>query len=127
MKTILASLVLLGLPLWAGEVSGRVELPKGETVPAGAVVLVEVRDVSSADAKLMLVARRELRDVAGKSEVPFSVSYDDKKIKADNAYAVSCRVTQKGKLLFINDEHVPVLTHGGKTKDVEVPVKKAGG
>lgn len=126
MKTILCVLGLLAAPVWAGEVAGEVRLPKGEAVPAGAVVLVEVRDVSTADAKAMLMGRREYRDAAGKSVVPFGVSFEDKKFNSANAYAVSCRVTQKGKLLFINDEHVAVLTHGGKTKDVVVPVKKSG-
>ena len=125
MKKSLALVTLL-VPLafgaWAGEVSGRVRLPAGQSVPADSVVLVELRDVSVADARAMLVSKKEIRDATGKAEVPFAIGYDDARIKGGNSYAISARVTQKGKLLFINDTHTPVLGHGGKARDVEVAV-----
>lgn len=109
----------------AGNVDGTVKLSGGDTVPVGAVVQVELRDVSKADAGAMLIGKQDIRDAAGKSEIPFSVGYDDKKIKGDNTYGVSCRVVQKGKLLFINKGHISVITRGGKTSGVDVPVSKA--
>lgn len=124
-RIALSLALLLTCAAQAGEVSGRVRLPAGQSVPADAIVLVELRDVSVADARAMLVAKKEIRDAAGKSEVPFSLGYDDARVKSGNSYAVSSRVTQKGKLLFINDTHVPVITGGAKSRDVVVAVASA--
>jgi len=108
----------------AANVSGNVQIPAGSTVPSGAVVQVELRDVSRADAAAMLIGSKSIRDAAGKGTVPFSVAYDTAKINQGNTYAVSARITQKGKLLFINDTQIPVITRGSPVKDVSVPVTK---
>lgn len=120
-------LCLLPLAAFAGHVGGTVKLPGGESVPAGAVVQIELRDLSQSDAGAMLIGKQELRDAAGKAAVPFSVAYDDKKIKGDNAYGLSCRIVQKGRLLFFNKDHIAVITRGGKTSGIELavsPVKR---
>lgn len=115
-----------GLPLavWAGAVSGRVRLPDGETIPPSATVQVELRDVSKLDAGTMLVGKIELHDGGGKNDTHFEIKYDDKKISSNNAYAVSCRIVAKGKLLFYNDAHTPVITRGAPVKGIELPVTK---
>lgn len=119
---MLAAAALLPTALFAGEVSGRIKLPVGETIPAGANVQVELRDVSRADAASMLVGKADVKDGGGKPEAAFTVKYDDAKLLPENSYAVSCRITHKGKLLFINDTHVPVLTRNAPAKNVELPV-----
>lgn len=126
MKKILLSFLVLSAPfaVLAGKLSGKVRLPAGEMIPPGANVQVELRDVSKADALAMLLGKCDVRDGGGKAEASFEIGYDDKRIADGNAYAVSCRITHKGKLLFINDAHVPVLTHGAPKKDVELPVTK---
>jgi uncharacterized lipoprotein YbaY len=41
---------------------------------------------------------------------------------------MSVRITDAdGKLLFINDTHIPVITRGNPTKEVEVAVITVGG
>jgi putative lipoprotein len=115
---------LLPVALFAGEVSGRIKLPAGETIPPGANVQVELRDVSKADAASMLVGKADVKDGGGKSDAAFTIKFDDAKLLPENSYAVSCRITHKGKLLFINDTHIPVLTRGAPAKDVELPVNR---
>ena len=129
MKTFqqfLVSVLLAATPFagFAGTVSGSVKLPKGEAIPPGASVQVELRDVSRSDAGAMLLGKCDVRDGGGKNDAAFEIGYDDKKIAKDNAYAVSCRIVAKGKLLFINDAHVPVITRGAPAKDVELQVSK---
>ena len=129
MKTI-RSLIFFALfaalppALFAGSISGMVQLPKGEIIPPGSSVEVELRDVSRADAITMLVAKVSVRDGGGKNDAPFEIKFDDKKILPANSYSVSCRIIAKGKLLYINDAHIPVITHDAPFKDIALPVTK---
>jgi uncharacterized lipoprotein YbaY len=107
---------------FAGKISGMVKLPAGEIIPPGASVQVELREISKADAGL--VGKCDVRDGGGKNDAAFEISFDDNKISPANSYSVSCRIVAKGKLLFINDAHVAVLTHDAPKKDIALPVSK---
>ncbi len=119
-----AAFAALPLVVLAGNVTGRVRLPAGETIPPVATVQVELRDVSKADAGSMLVGKVELHNGGGKNDAPFEIGYDDKRISSNSAYAVSSRIIAKGRLLYINNVQVPVITRGAPVKDVELPVSK---
>lgn len=121
---VLLLIALAPLGAFAGKISGVVKLPAGENIPPGAKVLVELRDVSRADAASMLIGRCDVREGGGKNEAHFRIEYDDKKIADTSSYAVSCRISARGKLLFINDTHVPVITGGAPKQDIQLPVSK---
>jgi putative lipoprotein len=60
--------------------------------------------------------------------IPFSVSYDASTIEDSHTYSLRVRIEDgAGKLLFINDTSVPVITRGNPTQDVEVIVVPVGG
>lgn len=117
-------IILSPASVFAGKISGVVKLPKGENIPPKAKVLVELRDVSRLDASSMLIGRCDVRDGEGRNEGRFEIEYDDKKIVDANSYAVSCRISSRGRLLFINDTHVPVITGGAPKADIVLPVRK---
>ncbi len=103
----------------AGTVEGSVTYLQRIAVPAGAKLLVELRDVSRMDVASELLASQEY-DL---TEVPtdYELRFLDSEIFDSNSYAVSARITQQGKLLFITDTAYPVLTRGaGNTADMIV-------
>lgn len=93
-------------------VTGSVTYGKGDILPAGAALTVELRDVSRADAPSDLIARQVIPD-PGPPPVQFRLDYRRAAIDPRNTYSVSARVeTAAGKLLFINDTAYLVLTYG---------------
>ena len=93
-------------------VTGSVTYGKGDILPAGAALTVELRDVSRADAPSILIARQVIPD-PGPPPVAFRLDYRRADIDPRNTYSVSARVeTAEGKLLFINDTAYLVLTYG---------------
>ena len=112
----------------AGTVEGSVTYLQRIAVPPGAKLLVELRDVSLADAPSKLVAAEDYELSAVPTD--YSLRFADSDIIYNHSYSVSARVTLDGKLLFITDTSYPVLTRGaGETADMIVkPVStKASG
>ena len=112
----------------AGTVDGSVTYLQRIAVPPGAKLLVELRDVSLADAPSKLLAAQDY-DLKG---VPtnYSLNFEDGDVVESHSYSVSARITLDGKLLFITDTNYPVLTRGaGDTADMivkPVSVKASG-
>ena len=51
------------------------------------------------------------------------MAYDPDEIVDNHTYSMNVRIEDAdGSLLFINDTHIPVITNGNPTSDVEVPV-----
>jgi putative lipoprotein len=103
----------------AGTVEGSVTYLQRIAVPPGAKLLVELRDVSLMDVESKLIVAQEY-DL---SAVPqdYELRFEDSQILANNSYAMSARVTQDGKPLFITETAYPVLTGGaGDTVDMIV-------
>jgi uncharacterized lipoprotein YbaY len=49
------------------------------------------------------------------------VPYDPGRIEKNHTYSLRVRIEEgTGKLLFINDTGIPVITRGNPTQDVEV-------
>lgn len=105
------------------KVSGTVEFARKPTLPEGTEVKIQVLDVSIADAKATVLGEKVITDPKA-TPIDFEVEYDGDKIKDKGRYSVSCRISHKGKLLFITDTNVAVITGEGKTKGVKVPVKE---
>jgi putative lipoprotein len=103
------------------KVTGTVEFKQKPTLPEGTEVKMQILDVSIADAKAVVLGEKIIKD-PDKTPIAFEVEYDGDKIKQKGRYSISCRISHKGKLLFITDTSVPVITGKGGTKDVKVPV-----
>ncbi len=89
-----------------------------------AVVQIELKDVSRADADAPAIAKQILRPGGKQVPLPFSLDYDPAEIQPGRAYALSARITDRGQLAFVTDTKVPVLTGGAPTNAeiVVVPV-----
>jgi putative lipoprotein len=64
----------------------------------------------------------------GQFPISYQVCYDPSQIQENHTYSMSARITESdGKLLFINDTHIPVITRGNPSDDVEIAVISVGG
>jgi len=95
-------------------VTGTVFYLERMALPSGAVLTVQLVDVSIADAPAVVIAR-ETKTLTTQVPIPFSLSYDPKKIIQLHSYAVQARIEVDGKLRFINTTSNPVITNGKPT------------
>ena len=78
----------------------------------GATLVVELRDVSYADAAAPLIARQTIAN-PGQVPIRFEVGYHRDDIDDRNTYAVSARIVESdGRLAFTNDTAYEVITRG---------------
>ena len=91
-------------------VSGSVTFREQLTLTPDARLIVELRDVSYADAPAPLIARQT---ILGPGQVPikFKVEYSREDISSRNVYSVGARIMESdGRLAFINDTAHEVIT-----------------
>ncbi len=97
-------------------VNGSVTYRERLALTPGAMLVVELRDVSYADAPAPLIARQT---ITGPGQVPitFEVGYNRQDINPRNRYSVSARIVESdGRLAFINDTAYEVITRGRPNK-----------
>jgi putative lipoprotein len=98
----------------------RYELP--QAVPADAVLIVTLADVSRQDAPARTVAEERIQPV-GASPVDFMLSYDPAELKDGVDFAIGVRLQQGDKLLAINDTRTSVLGRSGENGPVSITLK----
>jgi putative lipoprotein len=109
-------------------VTGTVTYLQRIALPPGAVVTVQIQDVSKADAPAEVIGEQVIKTEGKQVPIPFAVSYDPAKIQENHRYSLQARIEDgAGKLLFINDTSIPVITSGNPTQDIEVIVVPVGG
>jgi putative lipoprotein len=109
-------------------VTGTVTYLQRIALPPDAVVTVRIEDVSKMDVPAEVIGEQIIKTNGAQVPIPFEVPYDPSQI--DDRYTYSLRVRIEdgtGKLLFINDTSVPVITRDSPTKDIEVIVVPVGG
>jgi putative lipoprotein len=90
-------------------------------LPPQAVLTVRIEDVSIADAPMEVVGEQVIKTEGTQVPIAFAVPYDSSKIIENHRYSLRVRIEDgAGRLLFINDTNVPVITNGNPTEDIEV-------
>ena len=93
-------------------VSGTVTYRERIALTPGASLVVELRDMSLADAAAPLIARQTIAD-PGQVPINFKVAYSRENINSRNTYAIQARIVEAdGRLAFINDTAHNVITRG---------------
>jgi putative lipoprotein len=89
-------------------------------------VNIRIEDVSLMDVAAVIIAEKELKfDEIRTSPIPFSIEYDESKIRENLSYTIRAVIKDKeGRLLLITDTHTPVFTRGGPSDNVDVRVKR---
>jgi putative lipoprotein len=133
----LAAVVALGLLVSAcgsseqeeerSPVTGTVTYRERIALPDDAVVTVRIQDVTRMDAAAQVMGEQVIHTSGSQVPVAYAVPYDPEAIDDGYSYSMSARIEDgAGKLLFISDTVVPVITRDNPTKDVEIVVVSAG-
>ena len=97
-------------------VTGSVTYRERIALTQGAALVVELRDVSYADAAAPLIARQTISD-PGQVPIKFKVEYNRGDIDSRNTYSIQARIVESdGRLAFINDTAYEVITGGNPDK-----------
>ena len=97
-------------------VSGTVTYRERLALTEDAKLIVELRDVSYADAAAPLIARQTI-DGPGQVPIKFKVEYSRQDIDSRNTYSISARIVESdGRLAFTNDTAYDVITNGNPGK-----------
>ena len=97
-------------------VSGTVTYRERIALTEGASLVVELRDVSYADAAAVLIASQTIVD-PGQVPIDFEVGYNRSDIESRNTYAISATIFEAdGRMAFTNDTAYDVITRGSPDK-----------
>ncbi len=91
----------------------------------GAVVTVQLVDVSLADAPATVLAKQTITTTS-QVPIPFTLDYNSADIQANHRYAVQARIEVDGQLEWITTTNHAVLTNGAPTDTIEVIVEQVG-
>lgn len=104
-------------------ITGTATYRERMALPPGAVLDVELLDISRADAPARRIATTWV-EVQGQVPIAFSLSYDPARIDPRMRYSVSARLRLRGEVLFRSDRVTPVLTQGAG-RQVEILLVRA--
>lgn len=95
------------------EVTGTVSYRERTALLPGAVIRVQLLDVSRMDAAAVIVAEQSIRLDGQQVPLLFDLRYDPATIKPQNEYAVRAWLEDReGRMRFTTDQRSPVLTRG---------------
>lgn len=104
--------------------SGTLAYRERIALPPGAEAIVQLLDVSRADAPAVVVAEQRFA-IERQVPIPYRLAYDPATIEARNAYSVSARIVIGERTLFASDRITPVITHErGNTANVLLKMRK---
>ena len=95
-------------------VTGQVTYLQRIALPPTAVVEISLSDVSRADAPAVVIASQRIEAQGRQVPFAFTLSYDPGRIDSRFTYAVSARITDAGRLLFVSTRRHAVITEIGR-------------
>lgn len=105
-------------------ITGTITYRERIALPANALVIVTLQDISLADAPATVIAKHRFE--TGGTQVPFKfdLAFDPRKIKPHHTYSVSARIEVEGQLRFISDTVYPVITNRHQTSQLDLVLVK---
>ena len=107
----------------AAAVTGTITYRERVALRTDAVAVIQLQDVSRADAPGLVIGEQRI-DAPGQVPIRFQIRYDPARIDPDRTYAVSARIFQGDRLLFISDAAYRVIT-GGNPTQIEMVLRLA--
>jgi len=100
----------------AATVSGTVSYLQRIAMPSDAVLIVQLQDVSQADAPAKVISEQKITFGQRQVPIPFELTFDPAQIDPKHTYSISARILTGNDLRFTTDKSYPVLTQGNPTK-----------
>lgn len=109
----------------AGEqtIAGEVTYRERIALPPDAVLVIELADVSLADAPAIVIAKRRIAPT-GQVPIKFDIGFDPKAIQTGRTYALQARITVGERLMFITDTSHQIDPLAGKPQTVLVKMPR---
>ncbi|RWB75245.1 MAG: hypothetical protein EOQ50_13100 [Mesorhizobium sp.] len=109
----------------AGEqaIAGEVTYRERIALPSDAVLVVELADVSLADAPAIVIAKRRIAPT-GQVPIKFEIDFDPKAIQKGRTYALQARITVGEQLMFVTDTSHQLDPLAGKPQAVLVKMPR---
>lgn len=106
-------------------VTGTVTYRTRNLLPPTARVVVQLVDVSRADAAATVIAEQIIEPQGAAPPYAFTLAYDPAQITDRGIYAVQAAIRDGERLLFISTRRTSVITAGNPTSNVEIVVDPA--
>ncbi len=90
---------------------GTVNYRERMALPAATTVLVQLVDVSLADAPAQVIAEDRITGATA-SPIPYRLRFDQSRIKLGRRYALQARISDGDRLLFINTTRHTIFASG---------------
>lgn len=94
-----------------GTVTGMVTYLQRIALPDDAVILVELLDISRADAPAFVLASQQWVSNGRQVPLPFALNYDLASVPDSATVSVSARILLDGELAWISDTVTPIITN----------------
>ncbi|MDR6431388.1 putative lipoprotein [Brucella pseudogrignonensis] len=88
-------------------ISGKVMYRERIALPPEAHLIVQLTDVSLADAPSKIIAETTVNTLQG-VPIPFAISFDTDEIEPSHSYALQARIVAGDTLWFVNDERYSI-------------------
>jgi len=105
-------------------IAGKALYTNSELLPENAKFEVTLSNVSLMDISAEVIGKQTI-EPAGQIPIPFKIEFNDNQIHLGQRYAVSCRITQEGKLLYVSDTMNPVFV-GNDNQNLSIVMKRVG-
>ena len=106
--------------------TGAITFDGDPAIPSGAVLTVELIDVSLIDAPSVLIAAQTVEN-PGRFPLEFSVPYHPDDIDSRSRYGLHISISLNDRLIYVNDTAFDVITLGNPNRDLETWVIAVGG
>jgi uncharacterized lipoprotein YbaY len=107
-------------------ISGTVTYRQRPALPATAVLMVRLVDVSRQDISSVPIAEERIELAGKQAPIQFDLVYPAKEINDRNSYVIRAEISDGGRLLYTTAQNVPVLTQGNP-RTVEIALVPVGG
>jgi putative lipoprotein len=109
-------------------VTGTVTYMQRIALPADAMIEVSIHNKQLADAppEMTLLGMTAFTADGNQVPLPYTVVYSPEDVREGDMYSIGATIRDgSGKLLFVSDTMIPVITRGNPTTDVEIMVRSA--
>jgi putative lipoprotein len=108
-------------------ITGTLDHSHWMALPDGTMIILRIEDTTKQDAPGKKVAESVIKSEGDTIPMPFAVVYDPGKINDNHKYSLTVKIEDSsGKIMYINQSDVPVLTQGNPTHDLDVIVVLPG-
>ena len=121
--------VLASVPALAqsnASVTGAVLYRERIALPPSARVIVQLQDVSLADAAATVLAEQTINTAGKGPPYAFQLAYDAAKIDTRFSYAVRAEIKDGDTLLFTTTERYAAITQGNPSSGIQIVVQQVG-